>query len=158
MGKNLDPKTLEPHIGNLKNMLLSLGYHGIFNVEMFRSEDRYYLNEINVRIAGTTWGSAGAGANISALWVNTLAGKYADGWPKMDVRFDSVFINDKTAYEDVNFGNYSRAQLNEWNRAAEYHLIKSDFDSDPWEVFLKSMEQSELKRIAKRFIKKVLGR
>lgn len=153
LGKNLTPDELEPELTKLKTFLLSLGYHGIFNVEMFRSGEKTYLNEINVRIAGTCWGATGAGANIPVLWVQCLLGELSD-WPELDVKFNTVFLNDKTAYEDYVFGMRTKKEFDKWNKTAEYHLIMNEQDKEPWKVFKKMM----LKRQIKNKIKKIIRR
>lgn len=153
LGRNLKPELLEPNIEKLKRLLLSNGYHGIINVEMFLANGKYYLNEINYRIAGTCWGATGAGTNLPALWCETLSGNVRE-WPDYSIKFDSVFINDKTAAEDLSSGYCSLRQFNQWNKEADFHLIYSEEDKGPWKEFRKMM----VKRYLKRKVKKLLGR
>lgn len=156
MGKNMKPEYLEPQISCLKTMLSSYGYHGIFNVEMFVSKGKVYLNEINFRIAGTCWGGTGCGVNIPELWVETLLGNL-DTWPKIEIKYDSTFINDKTAFEDVVRGNSSLKEYLQWNKGAQYHLIKCNFDPKPWSTFLKFMIGDYVKRRLVRIKRKIFG-
>lgn len=153
LGKNLDPSYLEPHLSKLKNLLLSNGYHGIFNVEMFYANNQYYLNEINYRIAGTCWGASGAGTNIPSLWCETLLGNVND-WPKCDVKFNTIFINDKTAAEDLASGYCTLMEFIKWNMKADFHLIYNKDDMNPGITFGKGVLKRYMYRVLKQLIRK----
>lgn len=145
LGKNLNPDHLGDNIDKLKEMLLSCKYHGIFNVEMFKSKGVVYLNEINFRIAGTCWGTTGAGANLPYLWVNVLMGRVVD-WPQLKLKYDTVFINDKTAMEDLLNGYCGLSSYLSWNRSASFHLIKNKSDKGPWYIFFRKLVRAYLGR------------
>ncbi len=151
LGKNMNPQHLEPYISRLKDMLLSMGYHGIFNVEMFKSNGTTYLNEINVRIAGTCWGATGAGANIPDLWVRCLLGEI-EQWPQLNIKYNTLFINDKTAYEDLVHGFRKSSELKKWNSASDFHLLMSSDDPQPWKVFYKRMRKILFKQKIKHIL------
>lgn len=138
LGKNLNPCILKPQLEKLEKLLKATGYHGIFNVEMFVSKGTVYLNEINFRIAGTCWGATGANVNIPYLWIKTLMGEFGK-WEPVTPKFDTVFINDKTAFEDWTKGYSNIFQFIRWNRQADYHLILCKWDSAPYKTFVKAM-------------------
>lgn len=151
LGKNLNPSHLGENIDKLKAILLSCNYHGIFNVEMFKSKGIVYLNEINFRIAGTCWGTTGAGANLPYLWVNVLLGNVKE-WPSLTPKYDSVFINDKTAMEDLLNGYCGLGDYLRWNRSAAYHLIKNSSDKGPWRVFFMKLVRAYLGKTRVKFL------
>ena len=151
LGKNMNPTHLGDNIERLKNALRSCKYHGIFNVEMFISKGTVYLNEINFRIAGTCWGTTIGGANLPWLWVNVLLGNVKE-WPKLKLTYESVFINDKTAWEDLINGHVGLSEFLNWNRMADFHLIKNKGDKGPWSVFIRIMLSRYLRKEKANFL------
>lgn len=145
LGQNMNPTFLGDNIELLKDILRSCKYHGIFNVEMFVSKGIVYLNEINFRIAGTCWGTTMGGANIPSLWVNVLLGNVKE-WPNLKLTYDSVFLNDKTAWEDLINGHVKLRKFLHWNWIADFHLIKNKNDKGPWLFFLRMMFRKYLTR------------
>lgn len=61
-------------ISNVLHILDDIEYNGLFDVEMFRVGDRYYLNEINFRNSGNACTLTGHGVNIAEIWMKDATG------------------------------------------------------------------------------------
>ena len=152
IGKLIDPAELEPAISSLKELLRSFHFHGLVDVELFQSQGKTYLNEINLRAAGTCWAATNAGVNLPDLFVQTL---YDDNIPIEfgNIRFGDLFVNEKTAFEEVQFGFIHYRKLRSILKKG-FGLIQDQNDIMPWKVFKKSMNKRILHMKIKKFLHK----
>lgn len=156
VGKNLKTQILEPELSKMIKLMTSMNYHGPFNLDIFCSEDKVYLNEINMRIAGSCGAAPQVGANIPAIWVELALSEDFEKFvfPECDINFDTIFINDKTAYEDLLFEYKSKKQLKQYEGPATYHLIKDNDDILPWKEFKKMFFIKNFKKNIKKILHK----
>ena len=150
VGLLLDPAELEPAIGNLRRLLGSLDFYGLFDVEMYRSGDTIYLNEINLRAAGTCWAATRAGANLPGKFVQALSGGHA-ALTFTNVVFGDTFVNEKTAFEEVVYGHIPYRELRALLQSG-FGLIRDDDDAMPWKAFKRSMYKRMIRMAVKRML------
>ena len=68
-----DPKEIEK-ISEVIHILDNIEYNGLFDVEIFKVGNRYYLNEINFRNSGNACTLTGNGVNIAEIWMKDAMG------------------------------------------------------------------------------------
>lgn len=61
-------------ISKVLRVLESIEYNGLFDVEIFKVGDEYYLNEINFRNSGNACTLTGNGVNIAEIWMKDAMG------------------------------------------------------------------------------------
>ena len=150
VGKLIDPEELEPAITKLRTLLASLDFYGLVDVELYRSQDAIYLNEINLRAAGTCWAATHAGANLPGKFVQTLF----EGTETLsfgNMVFGDSFVNEKTAYEEVAYGHIPYRELKTLLQSG-FGLIRDNDDTEPWKVFKKSMNRRIIRMTVKRML------
>ena len=72
-----------------------------------------------------------------------------------NVSFEKTFLNDKVCWEDYIYAFMTKRKMKDYYAKADYHLLCSENDSKPEEVFLKMMD-TEKKRHFKNVIKRIL--
>lgn len=84
----------------VKEFVKSIGYKGIFSVELMLTQNDYCFLEINFRNDGTSYLFTQAGVNIPAIWAASCYGYDLSVFPK-------EFIRDKTyGLNEVNYLKY----------------------------------------------------
>ena len=135
--------SLEAHIPfaeQLKEMLKSLHFTGLFCIDLLRSGERFYFSEINLRCAGSIYGFVKAGANLPALFVKSLLG---DPWDpsEAEVTYGKTFFYDKVGWEDLILGLCSREEFNHYLAVSDYTFMKDPDDPVPGELLYADMEK-----------------
>ena len=150
VGQLIDPEELEPAMAKLRALLASLDFYGLVDVELYRSRDAIYLNEINLRAAGTCWAATHAGANLPGKIVQSLS-EGAEAVTFGNIAFGDTFVNEKTAYEEVVYGHIPYRKLKVLLHSG-FGLIRDDNDTRPWKAFNKSMYKSMIRMTVKRLL------
>lgn len=153
---------LEPVRGQLVSMLSSLGYHGMIDIELIDCGGTIYFNEMNFRNSGVSYGVTQAGVNLPAMLVRHLTGE-APETEASEVRYGVRFLYDKAAYEDVLFGDISQTAFEEYQRMADFTMLRDAEDPEPERHFLREMHRKAVKEHIKRLaairlIRKLIGR
>ena len=105
-------------VAGLKRLIRNMGLQGIFDIELLRSGDAFYFNEINLRYGAAGYALTRAGINMPALWIEYCLGRQ----PKvgnLSFKEGLSFVSDKAALDDFRAGYLS------WN---DYRRIVSSAD------------------------------
>lgn len=147
-------------VPQLKDMLKSLHFTGLFCIDLFRSGDRFYFNEMNLRCAGSVYGFVKAGANLPAVLVKSLLGNpWLPG--ETEVTCGKTFFYDKVGWEDLVLGLCSRQEFNHYLQMSDYTFMKDPDDPAPGEVLYAEMERQRRKNQIKRMFPipaRIMGR
>ena len=146
----------------LTGMLSTLGYHGMIDIELIDCGGTIYFNEMNFRNSGVSYGVTQAGVNLPAMLVRHLTGE-ASGAEPSELRYGLRFLYDKAAYEDVLFGDISQTAFEEYQRMADFTMLRDEEDPEPERHFLQEMRRKAVKERIKRLavvrlIRKITGR
>lgn len=133
----------------LKEMLASLHYVGMIDIELIRSGDKIYFNEINFRCSGVNYAITVAGCNMPELFIDALLRNGKSSGP-IQIKYGLKFVNDKAAWEDYINERISRKELDHCLRESDFTLLGDPNDSKPMNEFRKEMRRMFLiKRIGK---------
>ena len=130
VGKLVSLEAHVPFAAQLKEMLKSLHYTGLFSIDLVRSGDRLYFSEINLRCAGSIYGYVKAGANLPALFVKSLLG---ESWQpaEAEVTYGKTFFYDKVGWEDLIRGKCSHKEFKHYLAVSDYTFMKDADDPVP---------------------------
>lgn len=148
-------------VDKLMELLKSLQYVGLIDIEIFKTNDGIYFNELNFRSSGIIYAVTEAGANLPSLLVDALIkGTSVDMSSK---EYGRVFLNDRVAWDDYLRGYISKRKFNKLEEMSHFSLILSEDDPEPGKVFLEAMKNKEKNsnrkiRFFKQTIKKFLGK
>ena len=148
-------------IDNILALVKSLHYIGMIDIEIFKTGDGIYFNELNFRSSGVIYAVTKVGVNLPTLLVDILAKGISKN--SCDIDYEKAFFNDRVAWDDYIYGFISKRKFKELESLSDFSLILTEDDPEPGRLFLEAMrekEQSGKRRVKfiKQIIKKCLGR
>lgn len=111
----------------LAQLILSTGFDGIFDIEVFFSQGKYYLNEINFRNGAAAYALTYAGVNLPVLWAESVIGKNSISAKKDSIK-EVSFVSDKAALEYMLAGFCSYKEYKCIGKSVDLSLICNSFD------------------------------
>lgn len=115
-------------VGGIKRLIKELGLQGIFDVELLKSGDTIYFNEINLRYGAAGYALTRAGINMPALWIEYCLGRQ----PKVDklTFVDGLsFVSDKAAIEDYQAGYLNWKDYRRITSSADFRFLVNNPDT-----------------------------
>lgn len=154
LGKVLDPYTFAGFLNLLKKLVRELHFKGLFDIDFYESKGVFFFNELNLRFGASGYAITKSGINLPHLFICSLLGKSYT--LQNNIIDESVFVNEKVAYDDYNNGFISKSDYFEFIDRADITFIQSDVDADPYRVFLseKFSYKLQMERLIRRYAKK----
>ena len=147
-GVMLDAEILGDSRQKLENMLRSLHYFGMFDMELFVCGDMLYFNEINLRSGGPNYAYYLCGVNLPDILVKELIGEgHSEAEERLNA-FGKSFVYEKVAWEDYIHSHMSRYELNKCIEDADFTLLADKNDPAPGRSFYKRIRLSAVKHRA----------
>lgn len=144
-GRTLPCSTLGNELDKIKSMLKSLGYHGMFDMELNLCGERIYFNEINLRSGGPNYSYLLNGVNLPDIFVKSLIGQAHTSNEETVAEYGKTFVYEKIAWEDYIHNNISRSELKHCIKDADYTLLADKNDPAPGRIFCKKIRLSAIK-------------
>lgn len=88
----------ESIIDTLKRFVIEMAYEGIFDIELFLTDNGFYFNEMNLRYGAAGYSLTRAGINLPALYVISCANQQIV-LPTSLQRDGLTFVSDKAALD-----------------------------------------------------------
>ena len=108
-GKVESSNLYQNECSKLVTLMKNIGFTGIFDIEVLKSGNKFYLNEINFRNGAAGYSLTKAGINLPSIYVNELLNGMS--FPLSDFRpIELTFVNDKAALEHYIAGECSKAE------------------------------------------------
>lgn len=129
---------------SINSLLASIGYEGLFSIEIMCKDDKAYFLEINLRNDGTCYLYTAAGCNYPYLWVKYCSGKFNDETDLIEEKPYTPF----TLMSEGDFANLLEGKVKKlvWVRqalTADAHFIFNKKDLKPflrlWFVHFRQM-------------------
>ena len=153
-GKILPVKGYEDLVEQFKQFVLKTDFYGIFDIDFYESEGRYYFCEMNFRYGGSGYAYTAMGVNLPDMFVRSLTGQSIQGM-QQQIQSEAVFINERMCKDDW-YGNYiTTRELLHLMKAADVSFVKDAEDPKPQKIFCKGLICSfvNLKRIFRIMLK-----
>ncbi len=151
-GKVLPVTGYESLIEKFKQLILSIGFVGLFDIDFLECQDKVYFDEINLRFGGSGYAVTKAGCNLPAMMTDYFSG---NNWNNSYcLKVPMSFANERTCLDDWYYGYTSFREYRNTLRHADIRFVKDEDDSSPCEAFSRSVRQMRFKRIVKRLLNK----
>ena len=138
-------------IDKIKQLILEIGFVGIFDVDFYLSGGKYFFGEINFRYGGSGFAFCKRGINYPLMLVKTLLGDTLDDMKK-EINSSSTFANDQRCFVDWYCGNITTTGFWQIINDSDIVNIIDDKDPVPYELFKKHYEKKKIKRIIRKLI------
>ena len=149
-GKVLSVSGYELLIEYFKQLILSIGFVGLFDIDFLECQGKVYFDEINLRFGGSGYAVTKAGCNLPAMMADYFSGK---NWNKSYcMTVPMSFANERTCLDDWYYGYTSFREYRNTIRHADICFVKDEEDASPYIAFNRSVRQMRFKRIVKRLL------
>ncbi len=144
-GTIINTDALGDEIEKIKSMLESIRYFGMFDMEIFECNGKYYFNEINLRSGGPNYSYYLNGVNLPDILVKELCGIGHDKKEEQIKEYGNTFVYEKVAWEDYIHSFITKSEMNKCIKNADYTLLADKHDTKPNKVFYRRIRLSAIK-------------
>lgn len=151
LGRVMPVTGFEPLLAQFKQLIQSIGYVGVFDIDFFKSNGVFYFAEINFRIGGSCHAVTAAGVNLPAMMVNRMLNlSSADDIKPINSTY--TYVNERMCFDDWYQGYISSRTYHRLIKSAVISFVSDSEDPVPAEIFEKEHRKNTLsfKRLAKR--------
>ena len=146
-GVVLSVEGFEPLIEKFKQLILSIGLVGLFDIDFLECQGKFYFDEINLRFGGSGFAVTKVGCNLPAMMADYFSGK---NW-KNSYRLiaPQSFANERTCLDDWYYGYISFREYRNTVRYADICFVKNGEDIAPFNAYMIHLIKMQLKRLIK---------
>ena len=138
-------------IDKIKLFIQEIGFVGIFDVDFYLSDGKYFFGEINFRYGGSGFAFCKRGINYPLMLVKTLLGDTLDDLKK-DINSSYTFANDQRCLVDWYCGNITATEFWQIINDSDIVNILDDNDPVPYRLFKKSIEKLKIRRVVRKIV------
>ncbi len=136
-----------------KDLILAIGYEGLFGIEFIQCDGKYWFIEVNLRCDATTYAVAVAGVNLPVAYVNATL---TDG--QIRIENSSIrSIDSMVEFRDVEFVLKGQLNLFKWLRQrakCECKYYYNCFDRRPYREYMHVFRKRLMTRFWNRMSRK----
>ncbi len=149
-GKVLPVTGYESLIEKFKQLILSIGFVGLFDIDFLECQGKFYFDEINLRFGGSGYAVTKAGCNLPAMMADFFYGK---GWNiSYSMTVPLSFANERTCLDDWYYGFISFNEYKDDISHADICFVKDEDDIAPYKAYKRYFMNCSVKRFVKRLL------
>lgn len=153
LGRVMPVFGFEPLLSQFNQLMQSIGYVGIFDIDFFKSNGEFYFAEINFRIGGSCHAVTAAGVNLPAMMVSRML-NLSSAEEIKPTNGTYTFVNERMCHDDWCKGYMSSYTYYRYINSADISFVSDSEDPTPAEIFEKEHRKKvlSLKRIGKQMM------
>ncbi len=152
-GKVISVKGFEALLEKFKQLVLAIGFVGVFDVDFYKSEGKFYFCELNLRYGGSGYAITKMGVNLPAMMVKHFYGESIEAM-NMTITGEAVYVNERMCVDDWNYGYISYKEYRKYIKTADIRFVPDAEDTLPEKMYnrliRKRLPVNTLKRILKK--------
>lgn len=151
-GVVLSVKGYESLINKFKQLVLNIGFVGLFDIDFLECQGEFYFDEINLRFGGSGYAVTRAGANLPALMADRFSGNSnSSAWT---LNLPLSFANERTCLDDWYAGFMSFKEYQEDIKCSDVCFINDQTDPSPYKAYKKHVRKMRFKHFIKGLVQK----
>lgn len=135
-GKVMPANGFEEVIDKFKQLVLRIGFVGVFDIDFYKSDNLIYFCEMNLRFGGSGYAVTKMGVNLPAMMVKSFYGKDISDMRKTVVG-EAVYVNERMCLDDWSNGYITQNEYQRYMKTADIHFIQDDDDPQPQKAYQK---------------------
>lgn len=150
-GRVMPVDGFEEVIDKFKQLVLSIGFVGVFDIDFYKSDNLIYFCEMNLRFGGSGYAITKMGVNLPAMFVKMCQG---DDWkcPAMDIHGSATYVNERMLFDDWNSGFISFTKLKNMRENADICFIADADDFQPEKEFRSEIRKRRIINFVKKLV------
>lgn len=149
-GEILPNEGYESLIDGFKSFVKETRFVGLFDIDFYKSEGRFYFCEINFRYGGSGYAYTKSGVNLPAMCVRVLNGERVESGALVTKK--AKYVNERMCLDDWYNGFISTQTFSRLSQDCDISFIKDPEDSEPQRMFKKMIHGMCVRRIIKRCV------
>ena len=141
----------EDLVERFKALVARIGFAGIFDIDFFESQGKFYFCEMNFRCGGSGYAYTRSGVNLPLMFVQAMLGGPVD--EKVRIKGEAIFVNERMCLDDWYSGFISTREFKAVRKNCDISFISDKEDPRPEKVFRRVALGKGVKRVIKRIIK-----
>lgn len=133
-GKVMPVDGFEEVIDRFKQLVLSIGFVGVFDIDFYKSGHLIYFCEMNLRFGGSGYAITKMGCNLPAMMVQYFTGGDMDSWKK-HITGEAIYTNERMCLDDWTNGYITLDEYQQYMKTADIHFIQDDDDPQPQKAY-----------------------
>lgn len=151
-GKIIPSAGFESIIERFKEFVRRMGFVGIFDIDFYYSENRFYFGEMNLRFGGSGYAVTKLGVNLPAMLVRHLRGEDISDM-KMQIDETATYVNERMCEDDWYYGFISSAEYRQILSCADISFVRDEQDPKPQQMFALRHRMLPVKNILRKLLK-----
>ena len=152
-GKVIPVTGIEDLLEKFKQLVLAIGFVGVFDVDFYKSEGKYYFCELNLRYGGSGYAITKMGVNLPAMMVKHFYGESIEAMNKTFAG-EAVYVNERMCLDDWDYGYISYKEYRKYIKTADIRFIPDAKDTLPEKVYNRVI----MKRLPFNTLKRIIGK
>lgn len=142
----------EELIDQFKQLVASIGFVGIFDIDFYKCKDAFYFCELNLRFGGSGYAFTKMGVNLPGMLVKHLSGESIEGMQD-SIAGIATYTNERMCMDDYCSGSITFHEYNQCMKS-DIRFVPDTDDPRPGRVYQKELMIHK----AKQLVRKVVGR
>ena len=143
-GKVKPADGFEEVIDKFKQLVLNIGFVGVFDIDFYKSGNLIYFCEMNLRFGGSGYAITKMGCNLPAMMVQYFTGGDMNIWTK-HIAEEATYTNERMCLEDWSNGYITLDEYQRYMKTADIHFIQDDDDPRPQKAYKREFLAYRLK-------------
>lgn len=153
-GEILPVTGYEDLIERFKTFVLKTGFVGIFDIDFYQSEGKYYFCEMNFRYGGSGYAYTAMGVNFPVMLVKTLLGECMEKMHKK-VTSEMWFVNERMCLDDWYGGFISTKEYHSIIQSSQIVFVSDIEDKGPQKQFENVFRIAFLRRAIRKLLRRI---
>ncbi len=151
LGKVLPIGGFRPFIEQVKEYVRDIGYVGLFDIDFFECQGKYYFCEMNLRFGGSGDAITKMGVNLPVMLVEKLSAGQIQTLPSL-ITAEATFMNERVCLDDWYRGNLTEDGYRRIREQADFGFLDDKNDPDPLKAFQKYKRHLKVKKHVKHLL------
>lgn len=121
-------------IDKFKQLVLRIGFVGVFDIDFYESGSKIYFCEMNLRFGGSGYAVTKMGVNLPAMMVRYFIGGDMPNMNK-NIRGEAVYTNERMCFFDWLNGYITLDEYQRYIKTADIHFIQDNDDPQPQKAY-----------------------
>ena len=151
-GEVLPVNGFEELVEKFKRFILEVGYVGLFDIDFYYSEGKYYFGELNLRMGGSGNAITKMGVNLPAMFVKSMVGECISDMPHT-IHRSANFVNERFWIADWRINYIPTNLFYKHLKNSDIYFIKDPKDKGPYRALRRTIWTIHVKKIIKRLVR-----
>ncbi|MCD7929402.1 MAG: hypothetical protein LUF86_04495 [Clostridiales bacterium] len=148
LGKLISTEDIAEFIKSLEKFLISIGFVGLIDIDLYESNNILYFNELNLRMGAFGYAAVCGNVNLPMMFVKRMENKSYQKYNKR-LNKEIICLSDKVNEEDLNAGFISRKKYLNNIKSSDFRFLFVKRDLKPFIAFKMNSYFQRIKKLLK---------